>query len=74
LGKVRTEHVKRLAKELMRRFPTRFSEDFRGNKEAVTMLVKGVTPKVRNRVAGYITHVFVSVQTLDSDENVENGE
>lgn len=74
MGKVRTEHVKRLAKELMRRFPTRFSEDFKGNKEAVNVLIQGVTPKVRNRVAGYITHVFATVRTLNTNGNMEQGE
>lgn len=74
LGKVRTEHIKRLAKELMKRYPTRFSEDFNGNKQAVNMLVTGVTPKVRNRVAGYIAHVFATVQTSNANEDIEQSE
>jgi small subunit ribosomal protein S17e len=74
LGNVRTEQVKRLAKELIRRFPDKFSNDFKSNKQAVSMLVQGATPKVRNRVAGYITHVFAGTQTISSDESMEEGE
>ena len=74
MGNVRTEHVKRLAKELIRRFPNRFSNDFKNNKQAVSMLVQGATPKVRNRVAGYITRVFAGTQTISSDESMEEGE
>lgn len=74
MGKVRTEHIKRLARELVRRFPNKFSKDFESNKEAVSMLIKGATPKVRNQVAGYITRVFAAMPTASSDENTEEDE
>jgi len=74
LGKVRTEHIKRLAKELIRRFPNKFSKDFKSNKQAVSMLIQGATPKVRNRVAGYITHVFVGMQIASQNESAEENE
>jgi ribosomal protein S17E len=36
------------------------------------MLIQGATTKVRNQIAGYITHAFASTQTAYSpDENVE---
>jgi small subunit ribosomal protein S17e len=69
LGKVRPEYIKRIARELIDRFPSRFSEDFGDNKQAVSMLTQGVTPKVRNRVAGYITHILAGEQTSSSDES-----
>ena len=74
LGNVRTEHVKRLAKELIRRFPDKFSNDFKSNKQAVSMLTHGATPKVRNQIAGYITRVFAGTQTASSNESIEEGE
>jgi small subunit ribosomal protein S17e len=74
LGKVRTEHIKRLAKELIRRFPNKFSKDFKSNKQAVSMLIQGATPKVRNRVAGYITHVFAGMQIASQNESAEENE
>ncbi len=69
MGKVRQEHIKRVARELVDRFPDRFSEDFEDNKQAVSTLTRGVTPKVRNRVAGYITHILAGIQASSSNEN-----
>jgi len=74
LGKVRIEHIKRLAKELIRRFPDKFSKDFESNKQAVSTLTQGATPKVRNQIAGYITHVFAGMQIASSSESPEEGE
>jgi small subunit ribosomal protein S17e len=58
VGKVKTEHIKRLGKELMERFPDRFSRDFNANKHTVDALTQGATTKVRNQVAGYITRTI----------------
>jgi len=69
LGKVKTEQIKRVAKELVRRFPGEFSGDFENNKRAVDTLIVGSTVKVRNKIAGYITHVFSGTQTGSSNEN-----
>jgi small subunit ribosomal protein S17e len=55
LGKVKTEQVKRLGKELMKRFPEKFTTSFDENKLAVSALTKGSTTRIRNKVAGYIT-------------------
>ncbi|MGC8998005.1 MAG: 30S ribosomal protein S17e [Candidatus Bathyarchaeia archaeon] len=74
MGKVRTEHIKRIAKELIRRFPNRFSSDFEENKRAVTMLLQGATTRVRNQIAGYITHIYSGMETPASTESSEEGE
>ena len=71
LGKVKTEHIKRLAKELMERFPEKFSSDFNANKHTVDLLTEGATSKVRNQVAGYITHTISLTQPDSSSENEE---
>jgi small subunit ribosomal protein S17e len=71
LGKVKTEHIKRIAKELMSRFPDKFSSNFDDNKHAVDELTEGATTKVRNQVAGYITHTISLTQTNSASENVE---
>ena len=68
MGKVKTEHIKRLAKELMERFPQKFSSDFNANKHTVDALTEGATTKVRNQVAGYITHTISLTQTSSSSE------
>jgi len=75
VGSAWTEQIKRIAKELIRRFPDKFSKDFDNNKRAVDTLIQGATTKVRNQIAGYITHAFASTQEASSsDENVEEGE
>ena len=55
MGKVKTEQVKRTAKELIERFPEKFSNNFDENKHAVSALTKGATTRIRNQIAGYIT-------------------
>jgi len=74
LGKVRTEQIKRIAKELIRRFPNKFSNNFEDNKRVVETLIQGTTTKVKNQIAGYITHVFAVAQTASSTEKPEEGE
>jgi small subunit ribosomal protein S17e len=71
LGKVKTEHIKRLGKELLSRFPDKFSSNFDDNKHVVDALMQGVTTKVRNQVAGYITHTISLTQAGSSSETVE---
>jgi small subunit ribosomal protein S17e len=68
MGKVKTEHIKRLGQELMARFPDKFSSNFDENKHAVDVLTEGATTKVRNQVAGYITHTISLTQPESSDE------
>jgi small subunit ribosomal protein S17e len=68
LGKVKTEQTKRIAKELIARFPAKFSSNFDDNKRAVAALTQGTTTKVRNQIAGYITHAFSITQTETSNE------
>ena len=71
MGKVKTEHIKRLAKELMVRFPDKFSRNFDANKHAVEALTRGTTTKVRNQVAGYISRTISLTQTNSSSETAE---
>jgi small subunit ribosomal protein S17e len=73
LGSVRTEHIKRTARELVKRFPDKFSHDFESNKHMVDTLVQGATTKVRNQIAGYITRFF-AVETTSSSESEEEDE
>lgn len=70
MGKVRPDHVKRTAHELVERFPKRFTSDFENNKEMVDALTNVSSTKVRNRVAGYITHLVKSGRA--SEESSES--
>lgn len=71
MGNVRTEQIKRVAKELIRRFPDKFSDSFENNKRVVNTLIQGATISVRNKIAGYITHIFSGMQTESLNENEE---
>jgi small subunit ribosomal protein S17e len=73
LGKVKTEQVKRVGKELMERFPDKFSSNFDDNKRAVDAYTKGTTTRVRNQIAGYITRAFALAEA-DSGEQVDEKE
>jgi small subunit ribosomal protein S17e len=75
LGSVRTEQIKRTARELIRRFPDKFSNNFEENKRMVTMLTQGATTKVRNEIAGYVTRICAGMQTVSSsNETAEESE
>jgi small subunit ribosomal protein S17e len=57
LGKVRTDTVKRISRELLRRFPDRFTGEFESDKQMVNDLVITPSKRLRNRIAGYITRL-----------------
>ena len=59
LGKVRIETVKRISRELLRRYPERFTGQFESDKQAVNELVVTESKRLRNRIAGYITRLKV---------------
>jgi small subunit ribosomal protein S17e len=60
LGKVRTETVKRTARELIARFPDKFTNEYEANKVAVNELLIAPSKKLRNRIAGYVTRLKVT--------------
>jgi len=62
--------VKRIARELIQRFPDKFTADFENNKKAVQLLTTVSSIKVRNRIAGYVTRLS-STQVAESSEAPE---
>jgi small subunit ribosomal protein S17e len=75
LGNVRTDQIKRTARELVRRFPDKFSTNFEENKVLVSQLLQGATTKVRNQIAGYIVRYLggEKAETLE-EETIEEEE
>ena len=59
LGKVRIDTVKRTSRELLRRYPDRFTGQFESDKQAVNELVVTRSKRLRNRIAGYVTRLKV---------------
>jgi len=75
LGKVKTEQIKRVGKELMERFPDKFTANFDENKRLVDTLTQGTTTRVRNQIAGYITRTkSLARADADADEPIVSAE
>ncbi|MDI6709049.1 MAG: 30S ribosomal protein S17e [Candidatus Thermoplasmatota archaeon] len=55
MGRIRTTFIKRIAKELVHKFPDEFSLDYEHNKKKVMELTDVKTQTMRNKIAGYIT-------------------
>ena len=55
MGRVRPTYIKRVAIELVRSHPDRFTENFDHNKAVVAELTDVGSITMRNRIAGYVT-------------------
>ncbi|HEX2022594.1 MAG TPA: 30S ribosomal protein S17e [Candidatus Thermoplasmatota archaeon] len=55
MGNIRPTYIKRVAIELVERYPDRFTPDFDHNKKAVGELADIQGKSMRNRIAGYVT-------------------
>ena len=76
MGKVRPEKVKKIARELVKRYPTKFTTDFENNKKLLGSLVTIYSTKLRNLIAGYITRLVAiskAAETAESEEETEEG-
>lgn len=74
MGKVKTEQIKHLGKDLMTRFPDKFNTNFDENKRTVDEVTRGTTTRVRNKVAGYITRTKALAQTSSDIDDMEEEE
>ena len=68
MGKVRTEQVKRLAREILSKYPNKVTTDFTNNKQVVTEYTNISSTKLRNRVAGYTTRLAAIRYGQESSE------
>ena len=55
MGRVRPTYIKRVAIELVRNHPERFTDDFDYNKAVVSELTDVDSLTMRNRITGYLT-------------------
>lgn len=62
MGKVRISLVKRTARKLLVMYPNIFGADFEHNKQVVSKLCTTYSKKVRNQIAGYVTHLVKIMQ------------
>ena len=73
MGKVRTEQVKRLAREILDKYPNKVTTDFTNNKQVVTEYTNISSTKLRNRVAGYTTRL-AAIEYGQEDSEVDEEE
>ncbi len=57
MGRVRPVFIKKISHELLKKYSDIFSNDFDKNKDLLDEFVVIQSRLVRNRIAGYITHL-----------------
>ena len=62
MGRVRTKTVKRAAKVLLERHYGKLTNDFHINKRILSEVAKVPTKKLRNKIAGFATHLVKRIQ------------
>ncbi|MDH5442940.1 MAG: 30S ribosomal protein S17e [Candidatus Hadarchaeaceae archaeon] len=58
MGRVRPTYIKRAARKLIKRYPDKFSIDFKQNCLTLDALVNIKSKSLRNRIAGYISNLL----------------
>lgn len=74
MGKVRPEKVKKMARELVKRSPDKFTTDFESNKKALESTATIYSSKLRNLIAGYITRLMAIKKASEAGESAEESE
>lgn len=74
MGKVRPEKVKKVARELLKRYPDKFTGDFEGNKKALATVVETSSTRLRNRIAGYVTRLVAITKAAEKAQEEEETE
>lgn len=62
LGRIRTGLVKRISRSLLEKYPSLFTNDYEKNKQIISRVLQVESKKLRDQIAGYITHL-VKIQT-----------
>lgn len=55
MGRVRPAHIKQTARQLIEKYPDKFTNDFKQNQRALEELSTIKSKAIKNRIAGYIT-------------------
>lgn len=68
---MRPNRVKKIARELLSRFPNKFTTDFEINKKLVDTLTDVSSSRLRNRIAGYVVRLINITKATELDETEE---
>ncbi|MBU5689515.1 MAG: 30S ribosomal protein S17e [Candidatus Aenigmatarchaeota archaeon] len=58
MGNIRTAQIKNVSERLVKAFPDKFTNSFEQNKKILDEMLKVQSKIIRNKVAGYITHMI----------------
>ena len=58
MGRIKGTLVKRSTKDLLFNDKSAYTGDFEHNKKAVSKAVPGISKKIRNSIAGYISRIM----------------
>lgn len=62
MGNIRSDKIKRTAKELVAKYHQHFTTDFDHNKGLVDKLTNVQSKRMRNRIAGYVTRIMAQIE------------
>ena len=62
MGNIRPTYIKRIALELVQKYPAVFNDDFENNKMLVSKLTNVKSNSMRNSVAGYVTTYWQNME------------
>ncbi|KAI5168532.1 small subunit ribosomal protein S17e [Pancytospora epiphaga] len=65
MGKIRGRSIKRAARAVVEKYFSRINADFENNLSVVRDTTVTQSKKVRNQLAGYITHLYKRIQKGD---------
>lgn len=71
---MRPERVKKVARELVKKYPEQFTTDFEGNKKFLGSVASIYSSKLRNQIAGYITRLVAIAKAAEAEEAAEGAE
>mgnify|MGYP001626356879 FL=1 len=75
MGAIRPAVIKRVARELVNKYPDKFTGDFENNKELVGRYTNVQTKRLRNILAGYVTRYYKNINTKrtrkENEEEIE---
>lgn len=74
MGKVRPDQIKKAARDILTRYHERFTTNFEENKKILAQVAKVYSPRMKNRIAGYITRLMVISQQATAEEAEEAAE
>jgi len=59
--------VKKIARELVTLYPDKFTTNFEDNKKLVKTLIEKSSPKLTNRISGYVTRLVATTQAEETE-------